>query len=85
MDAYDRLIGLTDDVARGKASPDAIAAHIDKHDLGQEIAETAQDHPDIKVTDATPQATEAARAGHFSGQTPDAQQNAAIDDLLGSP
>jgi len=70
MDAYRDLMDLTDDVAAGKASPDAINDFIQKHDIGEEIVDAALAHSDIDVSDATPTATEKANGGQtISTQT----------------
>lgn len=70
MDAYRELMDLTDDVAAGKASPDAINDFIQKHDIGEEIVDAALAHPDIDISDATPTAAEKANAGQtISTQT----------------
>lgn len=85
MDAYRDLMDLTDDVAAGKASPDAINSHIQKNDIGQEIVDTGLAKPDVVVTYTAPQAAETATAGAHAQQSADELNAGFVDSMFGSP
>jgi len=85
MDAYRDLMDLTDDVAAGKASPDAINSHIQKNDIGQEIVDTGLAKPDVVVTYTAPQAAETATAGAHAQQSADELNAGFVDSMFGGP
>ena len=85
MDAFERLMRLTDDVAAGKASPEELAAYIEEHGLGQELVDAAKNEPSVKVTVEEPKVEEAAQAGAYADQSSLDRKNTAIDALFGNP
>jgi len=85
MDAYEQLIRMTDDVAAGAATPEELSVHIEKYDLGQEIAEAGQANPEIKVEFNAPEVAEAAQAGAYADQSASERNAALIAGLFNNP
>lgn len=67
--AYGDLIRIADEVAAGNASPEAINDHIEKHEIGQEIVDTAMSNPDVEATYHAPEAAETTEAGVYTDQS----------------
>ncbi len=85
MNAFGDLMRLTDDVAHGKASPQDISAHIEKHNLGEEIVDHATSDPDIHVNYTSEQTLETAQAGSYANQTATERNADLIESIFGSP
>jgi hypothetical protein len=85
MDAFERLMRLTDDVAAGKASPEELAAYIEEHGLGQELVDAAKNEPSVKVTVEESKAEETARAGAYADQSAQDLNASILGSTYGTP